>query len=104
MLPARLVCPLEVETLEKIASSLPFFFRSTIRELFSPFKALIYDFAEKNATRSGKKEEVGAAPKMPPLPPALWGNRKKDYLIRLLQHLLRWTRESIRRPVVSANR
>ncbi|HWG46794.1 MAG TPA: hypothetical protein VN688_28790 [Gemmataceae bacterium] len=47
------------------------FFDLTFRELFSPSKALICDFAEKNATRSDKKEEVGAAPYTPPLPPPL---------------------------------
>jgi hypothetical protein len=53
------------------------FFNLTIRELFSPSKALFCDFAEKNATRSVKEEGVGAAPYTPPLPPALWGNQKR---------------------------
>jgi hypothetical protein len=54
------------------------FFNMTLRELFSSSKALLCYFAEKNATRSDKEEEVAAAAKTPPLPPALWGNRKKD--------------------------
>jgi len=86
----------------------PFFsgvlFGIALRELFSPSKALICDFAEKNATSSDKKEEVGAALEMPPLPPPLWRNRKEDNLIRLLQHLLRRPHKSIRYSVASANR
>src|SRR5436305_1299742 len=47
------------------------FFDLTLREIFSPSKALVCDFAEKNATRSDKEEEVGAAPCAAPLPPCL---------------------------------
>jgi hypothetical protein len=38
------------------------FLTSTLREIFSPTRALVCHFAVKNATRSDKKEEVGSAP------------------------------------------
>jgi hypothetical protein len=50
----------------------------TLRENFSLSRSFFYDSAEKNATRSHKKEEVGTALKKPHLPPFLWGFRKKD--------------------------
>jgi hypothetical protein len=65
-------------TLANEAPSPPGFFDLTLREIFSPTRALVCHLAEKNATRSDKKEEVGAASYKPPLPPALWGFRKKD--------------------------
>jgi hypothetical protein len=37
------------------------FFDMTLREIFNPSRLLVCDFAEKNATSSHKKEEVGAA-------------------------------------------
>jgi hypothetical protein len=47
------------------------FFNLPLRELFSPSKALICDFADKNATRPDKKEEAGAALETGPRPPFL---------------------------------
>jgi hypothetical protein len=56
----------------------PGFFNLTLREFFSPSRALICDLAEKNATRSGRKKKVGAALETAPRPPFLWGFREKD--------------------------
>jgi hypothetical protein len=50
----------------------------TLRENLSPTRSLAFDSAEKNATRSHKKEKVGTALKQPHLPPFLWWFRKKD--------------------------
>lgn len=47
------------------------FLEMTLREIFSPSRPLICDFGEKNATRSDKKEEVGAALYNTHLPPPL---------------------------------
>src|SRR5947209_6222657 len=54
----------------------PVFSELTLREIFSPSRFHVCGLSEKNATRSDKKEEVGAALETTPRPSSLWGIRK----------------------------